>query len=573
MTIADPPAHSVEAEQNVLGSLLLDQEQWERVAPLIAQSDFFRPDHRIIYAAIADLKNSGLIADAVTVAEHLKLGRQLDDAGGMMYVATLARDTAVPSHAQIYAEIVKSHAMSRALEDVGRELASGDSTPLERAHRAIETLSRLTSTRVASESLALLRGSEVKIEPTNWLWHEWLVGGCLQVFAGPAGLGKTTIAISLAATLTRGGLWPDGSRCTKRGAVIFWSGEDDIAKTLMPRFLAMDGDPDSIYFVDAVTVDEHGKRQTREFDPSSDIPLLIEAANKVENVRLFVVDPVSMCVAGDSNKNAEVRRGLAPLKTFAERHGAATLGISHFSKGSEGRDPLSRVTGSLAFGAAPRLVLSAVTEAKKPDEPEDAEPRHLFIRTKSNLGPCGDGFRYTVEQVPLPDGITGSRIVWGEHLKGGARELLADAEQHSDDPGEHKERQEAVQFLHEALADGRSVPSKDLYRKAKQEGHFSERTLRRAAHDLGVQRVKLGKDGPWVCRLGSKVATTWPASTGQETVAAFGGSGHLQPEPQENGHLEKGPTPEIPEGGQGGHAQLVRKEGHLPGQDQDKEAF
>src|ERR1041384_193970 len=106
--------------------------------------------------------------------------------------------------------------------------------------------------------------------------------------------------------------------------------------------------------------------------------------------RLLVVDPVSLCVAGDSNKNAEVRRGLAPLKIFAERHGAAVVGVSHFSKGSEGRDPLSRVTGSLAFGAAPRLVLSAVTENRKPDEPEDAEPRHLFVRTKSNLGPSGD---------------------------------------------------------------------------------------------------------------------------------------------------------------------------------------
>jgi putative DNA primase/helicase len=396
--------------------------------------------------------------------------------------------------------------------------------------------------------------------PTHWLWHEWLACGSLQVFAGPAGLGKTTIALSLAATLTRGGLWPDGSRCVRPGSVIFWSGEDAVEKTLLPRFVAMGGDPAKIYFVDGVADQEN----PREFDPSRDIPLLIDKANEVGDIRLLVIDPVSMCIAGDSNKNAEVRRGLAPLKTFAERHGAATLGISHFSKGTEGKDPLTRVTGSIAFGAAPRLVLSAVTETKKSDEPVDADPRHLFVRTKSNLGPSGDGFRYTVEQIALDATINASRIVWGEYLKGGARELLAEAEQVDEDRDERSERDDATDFLREVLA-AEPVTYKQLSRDAREAGH-SERTLRRAAMELKVVKRKQGLRDGWTWALPANMAKSRPESLHSKTVATFGDSDHLRPE------LQKNDVPKMAnhaEDAEDGHAGGVGKEGHL----HDREAF
>jgi putative DNA primase/helicase len=420
-------------------------------------------------------------------------------------------------------------AAKRALVKLGEELSrTSDSTDALIA-KAEEQLSAIRSTRGAappSESLTLLRGSDVKMERTDWLWSHWLAAGCLQVFAGPAGLGKTTIALSLAATVTRGRLWPDGSRCTSPGSVIFWSGEDAVDKTLMPRFTAMGGDPQNIYFVDAVTVRSDGRLETREFDPSKDIPLLIAKANELGDVRLLVVDPVSMCVAGDSNKNAEVRRGLAPLKVFAERHGAAVLGISHFSKGSEGRDPLSRVTGSLAFGAAPRLVLSAVTEARKPDEPEDAEPRHLFVRTKSNLGPCGDGFRYSVEQVVVGGAIDTSRIVWGEHLKGDARELLAEAEQ-VEEPDEVTAKGDAGHFLAEILAGG-PVESKAVFAEARQAGH-SQRTLERAKAALRVEAVRDGSSRPprWLWRLPPQVRQPESQDRQSQNGGGLGGLGGL----------------------------------------------
>lgn len=495
--------YSRAAGEHVLGALLIDASAWTRIQPPLSESLFRDPDHRLIFDAIATLNVAEISADVLTVSEHLARGDQLNDAGGMAYLGKLARETATAANVAEYARILRSDAAQRALADLGHELSETSGTPDEKLRAAETAISRIRAVRgeaPPAETLGLLQGTRIRMQPTDWLWRDWLAAGCLQVFAGPAGLGKTTIALSLAATVTRGRLWPDGSRCSTPGAVIFWSGEDDVARTLMPRFMAMGGDPERIYFVDAVTVHADGRRETREFDPSRDIPLLIEAANSIGDVRLLVVDPVSLCVAGDSNKNAEVRRGLAPLKVFAERHGAAVVGVSHFSKGSEGRDPLSRVTGSLAFGAAPRLVLSAVTENRKPDEPEDAEPRHLFVRTKSNLGPSGDGFRYTVEQVALDGGITASRIVWGEHLKGGARELLADAEQ-VEDSGERTAQEDAGTFLATILADG-PMESKLVFSEAKQAGH-SQRTVERAKATLRVLAVRDGSSRPprWLWRL------------------------------------------------------------------------
>jgi putative DNA primase/helicase len=148
-------------------------------------------------------------------------------------------------------------------------------------------------------------------------------------------------------------------------------------------------------------------------------------AREVGDVRLLIVDPVVSSIAGDSHKNAEVRRGLAPLVTFAESLRAAVIGVTHFSKGTQGRDPLDRLMGSLASGAAPRLVFAA---SKKVGE-DGAEEGRVLVRGKSNIGPDGGAITYCLEQAELPRGITTSRVTWGGTIQGSARAILADAEQ------------------------------------------------------------------------------------------------------------------------------------------------
>jgi hypothetical protein len=231
------------------------------------------------------------------------------------------------------------------------------------------------------------------------------------------------------------------------------------------------------------------------------------------------VDPIVTTVAGDSHKNAEVRRGLAPLVAFGHELRAAVLGISHFSKGTSGRDPLERLTGSLAFGALARIVFGA---SKKTDENGDEQGR-VLVRIKSNIGPDGGGLAYSLESAELPQGIVTSRVAWGDKIEGTAREILADAEQTEDDP-ERGEREEAGEFLQNLLAAG-PQSAKQLLREAREAGH-SERTVRRAKKDLGIVAVKEGMDGAWVWKLSKAARDSEGGHT--KTVAAFEQVGSLQ---------------------------------------------
>jgi putative DNA primase/helicase len=90
-------------------------------------------------------------------------------------------------------------------------------------------------------SVILKSGNDIEPASMSWLWQNWLVRGKLHLLAGEPGLGKSTMAMSLAATTSVGGRWPDGT-LSEPGNVLIWSGEDDIADTLLPRLIASGAD-------------------------------------------------------------------------------------------------------------------------------------------------------------------------------------------------------------------------------------------------------------------------------------------------------------------------------------------
>src|SRR6476469_8713390 len=114
--------------------------------------------------------------------------------------------------------------------------------------RAGFTFEEESATPALSDGVVLTNGADLTPQPVSWLWRYWLALGKLHILAGAPGQGKTTIAIDMAATVTSGGRWPDGSRCDA-GHVLIWSGEDDPADTLLPRLIAAGADKSRIHFV------------------------------------------------------------------------------------------------------------------------------------------------------------------------------------------------------------------------------------------------------------------------------------------------------------------------------------
>src|SRR5579862_4046610 len=118
------PPHSVEAEQSLLGALLIDGTAWDQIGDVVHAEDFYRPDHRLIFEAVAALVASGRPPDVVTVNEHLERHGQLSDAGGLAYLGTLASETPTAANVRTYALIVRERALLRRLIEAGREIAA-----------------------------------------------------------------------------------------------------------------------------------------------------------------------------------------------------------------------------------------------------------------------------------------------------------------------------------------------------------------------------------------------------------------------------------------------------------------
>ena len=194
-------------------------------------------------------------------------------------------------------------------------------------------------------------------------------------------------------------------------------------------------------------VEEDGK--SARFDPSRDMEALAEVCAELGGVNLIIIDPVVMIAKGDSHKNAETRKDLQPLADLAEQTQAAVIGIHHLTKRSEGADPVDRVSGSLAFGAAPRVIMLNALDPKG-----GAEPRGVLMRAKSNIGPSHGGYSFSAEQRPLDDepDISAQRILWGEYVDKSARDMLEEFEGKAKAAAEAKRK--AAEFVSEALADG-----------------------------------------------------------------------------------------------------------------------
>jgi replicative DNA helicase len=219
------PPHSVEAEQAVLGGLLLDPTAWDSVADVLRDTDFYRPDHRVIYGAIGQLAAQNSPCDAVTVSEHLERAGKLADAGGLSYLGALARDTPSAANVRAYADIVRERSLLRQLLTAGREISESVFNNEGETARELLEVAEGKVFAIAEQGMRGQREGAVSIQtlmpglidqidewhanpgglrglPTGFDEFDRKTGGLrpgdLVIVAGRPSMGKTTFAINMA---------------------------------------------------------------------------------------------------------------------------------------------------------------------------------------------------------------------------------------------------------------------------------------------------------------------------------------------------------------------------------------
>ncbi|WP_175850024.1 AAA family ATPase [Burkholderia cepacia] len=377
-----------------------------------------------------------------------------------------------------------------AIASVGTEALTH--TPQPPGTHQREPQSSGPSAKRTESRVVLTRAADVIPEPITWLWPGYLPAGKLTILAGQPGCGKTTIALSLAATVTRGGEWPDGAGCTGPGNVLMWTGEDGVADTLVPRLMAAGADLTRVWFVESV---RDADDRLTPFDPSRDVLQLSDQIATMGDVRLLIVDPIISVVQGDGHKSIDVRRSLQPLLDLGTAHNCAIFGITHFSKGSKGSSPLDRILGSQAFGAAARVILIAGKD--------DSSGRRVFAKSKANIAEEAGGFEYAIDVVDMGD-LSSSRIQWGEPLTGSARDILREIEaDDADDSGDGEQQskfERARAMIYELLRPFAST--RELKAAAAADG-MSWRTVEAAKQaeinsGAKIRAVKQGKEWGWI---------------------------------------------------------------------------
>jgi len=319
----------------------------------------------------------------------------------------------------------------------------------------------------------VVRLSAIQPTPLAWLWPSRIPIGKLTLLAGDPGLGKSLVALDVAARVTTARAWPDSTDATREPAsVLLLSAEDDPADTIHPRLIAAGGDPDRTHLLLAI----RSTSRERPFDLSRDVGHLDTTLAQTPGTRLVVLDPLSAYLGGaDSHVDAVVRTLLDPLATLAARHRVAVLAITHLRK-SSGK-AIYRSMGSLAFAATAR----AVHLVEK--DPRDTS-RRLLLPLKGNLSPSTTGLAYSITATPH-----GPAVAWDPRPVAADPDNLVSLR-------EPAALAEAIDLLRSVLADGpRSI--QELEREASL-ASISPSTLRRARAHLGLKTRKAGYQGNWV---------------------------------------------------------------------------
>ncbi len=380
------PPHSREAEQSVLGGLLLDTTAWDQVGDSVSADDFYSPDHKLIFEAIAELVAESKAIDVVTVSERLERRGKLTDIGGLAYLSTLVRDTPTASNARAYAQIVRERALLRALISAGNAISSSVFSDEGLSARELVNLAEQRVFEIAERGTGRTEGAQAvrtmlpelidKIDdwhnnpdklrgtPSGFIDYDRMTGGLrggdLVIVAGRPGMGKTTLAINMGENVA---LDPQ-----VKGTVLIFSMEMP-AEQLMTRMLSSVGGVPLHDIRSGRVTDHDWARITSATSQLAEAKLYIDdqpalsptdlraRARRVKRehgLHMVIVDYLQLMQVSGSKENrateiSEISRG---LKALAKELNVPVIALSQLNRSVEQRDGKKPVMSDLRESGA-----------------------------------------------------------------------------------------------------------------------------------------------------------------------------------------------------------------------------
>jgi len=432
--VADPqlvsvrtPPHSIEAEQSVLGGLLLDNTAWDRLGDLLRAADFYRHDHRLIYEAIERLVRESRPADVVTVYEALQSAGKAEDAGGLSYLNALAQNTPSAANIRRYAEIVRDRSVLRRLVTAGDEIATSALNPQGRETKAIldEAESKVFGiaeagargrqgfveihpllTQVVERISSLFERadhSDVTGIPTGFVDIDRITAGLqkgdLIVIAGRPSMGKTAFALNIGEHVA-----------IEKGLPVAVFSMEMGAQQLALRMLSSVGRLDQQRLRTGRLTTDDWPLLSATMKRMQDAPLLIDetpALNSLElrararrqarisgQLGLIIVDYLQLMSATGSGENraTEISEISRSLKALAKELQVPVIALSQLNRTVEQRSDKRPVMSDLRESGAIEqdadVIMALYREEQyNPDTPEKGVAEVLVLKQRN--GPTG----------------------------------------------------------------------------------------------------------------------------------------------------------------------------------------
>ncbi len=420
------PPHSIEAEQSVLGGLMLDNTAWERMADLVAEGDFYRRDHRLIFRSIRRLAELDDPFDVVTLAESLDSIGELDNAGGIQYLGNLAANTPSAANIKSYAAIVRERSVLRQLIQVANKIADSAFQPegrqiselLDAAEKAVYEIADQGSRSKkgfvgmkdlltkAVEKIDYLFGLENPITgvPTGFDDFDQKTSGLqnsdLVIVAGRPSMGKTTFAMNIAENAAIKGQVP----------VAVFSMEMP-GEQLAMRMMSSLGRIDQHRVRTGKLTDDDWPRLTSAVQILSDAPIYIDDTpgltptdlrararrlSREHGLGLIVIDYLQLMQgsggSASENRTTEISEISRSLKALAKELNVPVIALSQLNRGLEQRTDKRPIMSDLRESGAIEqdadVIVFIYRDEVYNEDTSDKGIAEILIRKQRN-GPIG----------------------------------------------------------------------------------------------------------------------------------------------------------------------------------------